>query len=114
MPASGSFIESAHPLFTRHIDLITALAARERLASISDWATWPRSGGLVSYGPVPSEMSIQWADCVDKILRGAKPADVPVQQATKFELVINLKVAKTLSLTIPPSLLLRTDEVIRQ
>jgi putative ABC transport system substrate-binding protein len=66
--ARGLLIANSPALFS-HIDLITALAAKERLASISDWATWPRAGALVSYGPSPSEISYQWADCVDKMLR---------------------------------------------
>jgi putative tryptophan/tyrosine transport system substrate-binding protein len=70
------------------------------------------AGGLMSYGPNWSDQFRRAADLVDKILRGAKPADIPVEQADKFELVVNLKTAKSLGLTIPESFLLRADEVI--
>ena len=88
------------------------LAAQSRLVAIYDLRPWVESGGLMSYGPVLSEFGRSFAECVDKILRGAKPADVPVQQPTKFELIINLKTAKALGLTIPPALLQRADQVI--
>ena len=71
------------------------------------------SGGLISYGPSLLSMAQRAAVYVDKILRGAKPADLPVEQPTKFELVINMKTAKALGLTIPPSVLVRADEVMQ-
>src|SRR5262245_62091350 len=93
----------------RHIlDLVT----KTRLPTIYESRDWVEAGGLMSYGAVFAEIQRRLAECVDKILRGAKPAEVPVQQPTQFELVINLKTAKTLGLTIPPSLLARADQVI--
>ena len=73
---------------------------------------WAKSGGLISYGPDTPDLFYRAASYVDRILKGEKPADLPVQAATNYELVINLKTAKTLGLTVPPSLLDRADEVI--
>ena len=92
---------------------IAALAAESRLPAVYGFREEAEAGGLMAYGPNLLQMYQRAATYVDKILKGAKPADLPVEQPTKFELVINLKTAKTLGLTIPPSLLLRADEVIQ-
>ena len=98
-------------IFTHRMRIV-ALAARSRLPGMYGWPAFPEAGGLMSYGADFRDMYRQAAVFVDKILRGARPADLPVEQHTKFELVINLKTAKTLGLTIPPSLLQRADQVI--
>jgi putative tryptophan/tyrosine transport system substrate-binding protein len=101
-------------VLTTHRNEVVALAAKSRLAAIYEYRGWVEAGGgLMSYGPVLSDGHRQLAECADKILRGAKPAELPVQQPTKLELIINLKTAKALGLTIPPSLLGRADEVIQ-
>lgn len=88
-------------------------ALKNRLPSVSGVRFWVEGGGLLSLGPSESEMFRRAATFVDKILKGAKPADLPVEQPTRFELVVNLKTARSLGLTIPPSVLGRADEVIR-
>jgi putative ABC transport system substrate-binding protein len=98
-------------IFTQRMRII-ALAAKHRLPAIYGWLVFPEAGGLMSYGPDFQDMARQTAVFVDKILKGASPADLPVGQPTKFELVINLKTAKALGLTIPPLLLQRADQVI--
>ncbi len=92
---------------------IIPLAAKYRIPAIYEWSVSAADGGLMAYGPTLAEMDRQSAKLVDKILKGAKPGDLPVEQPTKFELVINLKTAKALGLTIPPSLLQRADEFIQ-
>jgi putative ABC transport system substrate-binding protein len=95
-----------------HRKAIVHLAAAHRIAAVYELQGFMEQGGLMSYGVSDPEMELRAATYLDKILRGAKPADLPVERPTKFELVINLKTAKALGLTIPPSLLLRADRVI--
>ena len=95
-----------------NIPRIVEFAATNRLPLAGGWGAWAQAGGLVSYGPNVGEMVRQTGVYVDKILKGAKPNDLPIQQPTKFELLINQKTAKALDLTIPPMLLARADEVI--
>jgi putative ABC transport system substrate-binding protein len=83
-----------------------------RLPSMHGFREFAEAGGLMSYGPSVSEVFRRAATFVDKILRGASPADLPVEQPTRFELVVNLKTARALGLAIPPSLLLRADQVL--
>jgi putative ABC transport system substrate-binding protein len=91
---------------------IVKWVAMSGLPAMYGWRDWVDAGGLMSLGANVDEMFRQAGSYVDKILKGAKPADLPVEQPTKFELVINIKTAKTLGLTIPPSLLARADQVI--
>ncbi|MGH6892921.1 MAG: ABC transporter substrate-binding protein [Dongiaceae bacterium] len=91
---------------------IIDLAARHRLPTIYQWGEAAAAGGLMAYGPTVPDMYRALFELLGRILKGAKPADLPVQQPTKFELAINLKTAKALGLTIPPSILLRADRVI--
>ncbi len=93
--------------------LIVDLAANHRLPAIYRSMDWVEAGGLMAYGPNYPDLYRRAATYVDKILKGAKPGDLPIEQPTRFELIINLKAAKALGLTIPPSLLLRADEVIQ-
>ncbi len=100
-------------LVVRHRPRILEFAAENRLPLVGDWGPWAPGGGLLDYGPNISEMVRRSATYVDRILKGAKPAELPVEQPTKFELVVNLKTAKALGLTIPQSFLARADNVIQ-
>ena len=108
---SGLIVTSS-PSAVLHRDLIVTLAARYRLPAVYYQRLFANSGGLISYGPDFIDQYRRAASYVDRILKGEKPADLPVQAPTKYELVINLKTAKTLGLEVPPSLLARADEVI--
>jgi putative tryptophan/tyrosine transport system substrate-binding protein len=109
---NGGLIVLPGPIAIAHRELIIALASRYRLPAAYPFRFFVADGGLVSYGANPADQSGQAAGYVDRILKGEKPADLPVQQPTKFELVINLKTAKALGLEIPAILLARFDEVI--
>jgi putative ABC transport system substrate-binding protein len=96
----------------RNIRRITGFAAVNRLPLIGGWGTWAQSGGLLSFGPNLDDMVRRAAAYVDKIFNGSKPADLPVQQPTHFELAINLRTAKEFGISIPPALIVRADAVI--
>ncbi len=110
---AGALNVLASPFLYGHRQTIIDLAAKNRLPAIYQWREMPEAGGLMSYGPTLSGLLRLCAAVLDKILKGAKPGDLPVEQPTKFELVINLKTAKTLGLRIPQSVLTRADEVIQ-
>jgi putative ABC transport system substrate-binding protein len=101
------------PVFVSNLTRIATLAADNHLPSISAYREYAEAGGLMAYSASISERGRRTATYVDRILKGAKPGDLPVEQPTKFELVINLKTAKALGLTIPPSVLGRADQVIQ-
>src|SRR5262245_4889729 len=109
---NGGLVVVAVPGAIVNRKLIITLAAQYRLPAVYFQSIFARDGGLISYGPDPVALFRQAAGYVDRILKGEKPADLPVQAPTKYELVINLKTAKALGLTIPPSVLARADEVI--
>jgi putative tryptophan/tyrosine transport system substrate-binding protein len=109
---SGGLIVLPSPVSGTQIELIVRLAIAHRLPLISAFRYFPQHGGLMSYGPDVPDLYRRAASYVDRVLRGEKPSNLPVQVPTKFELVINLKTAKALGLDIPPTLLARADEVI--
>ena len=109
-PNGGLIVTSGSTAF--HRDLITSLAARHRLPTVFPYRYFVIAGGLISYGPNSIDPSRRAAGYIDRILKGEKPADMPVQAPTKYELVINLKTAKALGVSVPPSLLARADEMI--
>jgi putative ABC transport system substrate-binding protein len=109
---NGGLIVTASGFGANHPDLLATLAARHKLPAIYPFRYFGTAGGLISYGPDVVDPFRRAAGYVDRILRGEKPADLPVQAPTKFEFVINLKTAKALGLEVPPTLLARADEVI--
>jgi putative ABC transport system substrate-binding protein len=110
---SGALAVTADPLANANRKRIADLATKARLPAIYPWGEFVDNGGLMSYGPNFAAVGRDVARYVDKILKGTKPADLPVEQPTKFELIINLKTAKVLGLTIPPVVLMRADRVIK-
>src|SRR5262249_41845791 len=108
---NGGLIVPASGLVIVHRDLIIALAARHKLPAVYYYSFFVTAGGLASYGPDPHDQYRRAAGYFDRILKGEKPADLPVQSPTKYETVINLKTAKALGLEVPATLLARTDEV---
>ena len=109
---NGGLITTPSPLTIIHRDLIIGLAAKHKLPAVYHRRAFPASGGLISYGPDVIDLFRRAAGYVDRILKGEKPADLPVQAPSKYELVINLKTAKALGLAMPQTLLARADEVI--
>jgi ABC-type uncharacterized transport system substrate-binding protein len=110
---SAALAVTQSPPFLSNRKQITDLATKNRLPAIYNRGDWVDNGGLMSYGPDRVELFRRVASMIDKILKGTKPADIPVEQPTKFELVINLKTAKALGLTIPPVVMMRAEKVIK-
>jgi putative ABC transport system substrate-binding protein len=108
-----ALITSPNPLINTHHKRIVDFTAKNRLAAIYSNPVFVHSGGLMSYAPDINANFRRAATFVDKILKGAKPADLPVEQPTKFEFIVNLKAAKQIGLTIPPNVLARADTVIK-
>jgi putative ABC transport system substrate-binding protein len=111
---AGALTVLPSAMFFGERNRLVALAAKNRLPTVFPWREGVDAGGLMAYGPNIADLYRRAATYVDKVLKGAKPGDLPVEQPTKFELVINLKTAKALGLTIPPSLLARADHVVEK
>lgn len=111
--AGALLLPTSAVVFERHHRDITALALQSRLPTMYPWRMYPEAGGLMSYGPSLRALWQRTATYVDKLLKGAKPADLPVEQPMQFELVLNLKTAQALGITFPPTLLMLADEVIK-
>ena len=109
---SDALVVLADPMFNFNRRRLVEAAAQHRLPAVYEWREFVEAGGLMAYGPIFTDLFRSAATYVDKVLRGARPRDLPVEQASKFELVINLKTAKALGLTIPQSLLVRADQII--
>jgi putative ABC transport system substrate-binding protein len=109
---AGGLVALSNPVIAHDLDRVPALAVRYRLPAVYSYPIYARTGGLISYGPDNLALFREVAGYVDKILRGAKPGDLPVQQPTRFVLAVNLKTARAIGLTVPPSILARADEVI--
>ena len=109
---NAGFIVLPDNLVIKHRDLIVGMAARHRLPTVFSDRFNIKSGGLLSYGADTDDLYRRAASYIDRILRDEKPSDLPVQQPTKFELIVNLKTAKALGLEVPPTLLARADEVV--
>jgi putative tryptophan/tyrosine transport system substrate-binding protein len=110
---ADALVVMASPLFFSHRVRIVEFAAKNRIPAMFFTREFVEAGGLMAYGPILREQFRRAATYVDKILKGAKPADLPVERPTKFELIVNLKTAKALGFTIPPTLLFQADEVIQ-
>ena len=112
MAHADALVILPEPVFVANLKQIAEFAAKNHLPSVFHLREFADAGGLMAYGPDRSDLFRRAAAYVDKILKGAKPADLPIQLPTKFELVINLKTAKAISLEIPPTVIARADEVI--
>ena len=111
---AGALTVLPSAMFFGERNRLVALAAKNRLPAVFPWREAVDAGGLMAYGPNIADLYRRAATYVDKVLKGAKPGDLPVEQPTKFDLVINLKTAKALGLMIPPSLLARADHVVEK